>query len=189
MEELISKVIEIINSLGVYGALIGCAVILVESIVPIIPLMVFITLNFYVFGTILGFIISWIFTILGCIMSYFIFKKGFGKKFEYLTERKEVLKKYKTLFKEISLSKLVILISIPFTPAFMINIAAGLVKMDFKKYFVALLIGKVSLVYFWGFVGTSFIESIGNPKILIKLCIIVLCTYIVSKIVNKLFKL
>ena len=58
------------------------------------------------------------------------------------------------------------------------NIAAGLTKMDFKKYFISLLIGKISLVYFWGFVGTSFIESISNPKILIKIFILLLITYI-----------
>ena len=118
-----------------------------------------------------------IFTVLGCIMSYFIFKKGLGNKFEIFTENKEILKKYKKVFKDISLGKLTLLISIPFTPAFLINIACGLVKMDFKKYLISILIGKIALVYFWGFIGVSFVESINNPIILVKIAI--------SKIVNK----
>lgn len=189
MEELLNQIIGVVESLGAYGALLGCLIILIESIVPIIPLMVFITVNFLVFGNIIGFIISWIFTILGCIMSYYIFRNGLGKKFEYLTSNKETLKKYTKYFKDISFGKLVILIAIPFTPAFVINIVAGLTKMDFKKYFVALLIGKISLIYFWGFVGTSFIDSIGDTIILIKIFVIVTCTYIISKVVNKVIKI
>lgn len=189
MIDILKDIIEFIKDSGTMGALIGCMFIFIESIVPVLPLMVFITINFLVFGNIIGFIISWIFTILGCIMSYLIFKKGFGNKFERLTENKELLKKYKKIFKDITLTKLTILIAIPFTPAFMINIAAGLVKMDFKKYLIALLIGKISLVYFWGFVGTSFIESISNPIILIKIFTLLVITYIISIVVNKILKI
>ena len=185
MIELLNGIIEFIKNAGAVGALIGCAFIFVESIFPVLPLMVFITINFLVFGKVIGFLISWVFTILGCIMSYYIFKKGFGNKFDNLTENKELLKKYKKLFKNISIGKLSLLIAIPFAPAFMINIAAGLVKMDFKKYFISLLIGKIALIYFWGFIGTSFVESIGNPIILIKIAIILAITYVISFVSNK----
>jgi uncharacterized membrane protein YdjX (TVP38/TMEM64 family) len=151
--------------------------------------MVFITINFLVFGNVIGFIISWVCTILGCIMSYLIFKNGFGNKFERLTDDKELLRKYKKTFKNINITYLTLLIAIPFTPAFMINIAAGLVKMDFKKYFISLLIGKIGLIYFWGFVGTSFVQSLKEPIVLIKIAIILIITYIISYFVNKLLKL
>lgn len=174
---------------GVVGAFVGCFLILIESIFPVLPLVAFITINFLVFGKLIGFLLSWIFTILGCIMSYLIFRKGFGNKFEKLTEDKEKLKKYKHLFKNISVSELVLLIAMPFTPAFMVNIAAGLVKMDFKKYLVGLIIGKISLVYFWGFVGTSFIDSFKNPVILVKIALLLLASYIVTILVNKVLKI
>ena len=72
----------------------------------------------------------------------------------------------------------------PFTPAFMVNIAAGLVKMDFKKYLIGLIIGKISLVYFWGFIGTSFVDSFKNPIILIKIVILLILSYVVTVLVN-----
>ena len=122
-------------------------------------------------------------------MSYFIFKRDFGNKFEHLTEDKEELKKYKKLFKNISTGKLVLIIAMPFTPAFIVNIVAGLVKMDFKKYFVSLLIGKLSMVYFLGFMGTSAIESIKNPIILIKMILIMGVVYVLYLILNKFLKL
>ena len=156
-----------IQNSGIIGVIFACMLILVESIIPILPLVAFITINFLVLGNLLGFLISWIFTILGCIMSYFIFRKGFGNRFENLTSDKELLKKYKHLFKNISTGKLLLIIAMPFTPAFVVNIVAGLTKMDFKKYLTALIIGKISMVYFWGFIGSSFIESINNPIILL----------------------
>ena len=189
MIDLLNNIVEFIKNAGALGAFIGCVFIFVESIFPILPLMVFITINFLIFGNIFGFLISWIFTILGCIMSYYIFKNGFGNKFDNLTDNKELLKKYKRLFKDISVGKLTLLIAIPFTPAFMVNIASGLVKMDFKKYLISLIIGKIGLVYFWGFIGTSFIESIGNPMILLKIAIIMIITYIISLIANKILKI
>lgn len=189
IKEILLIIVDFIQNSGVVGAVISCGLISIESIVPIMPLILFVTINFLVFGKILGFILSWIFTILGCIMSYYIFKNGFGKKFDNLTENKELLKKYKKSFKDISVVNLALLIALPFTPAFMVNIAAGLVKMDFKKYLTALLIGKISLVYYMGFIGLSLIESIKNPMVLIKIAILLLITYIISIILKKLLKL
>ena len=44
----------VLNALGVFGPIFGCVLIIVESILPILPLSVFVTLNFYAFGNILG---------------------------------------------------------------------------------------------------------------------------------------
>ena len=181
--------VEFIQNAGVVGSIIACSLMVVESIFPILPLMVFITINFLVLGPVWGFITSWFFTIIGCIMSYMIFKKGFGNKFDNLTQNKKLLNKYKKLFKNISTGKLLLIIAMPFTPAFAVNIVAGLVKMDFKKYFIALCIGKLSMVYFMGFIGTSLVESIKNPLILIKIAIVMTIAYIVYIIIKRVLKL
>ena len=78
------------------------------------------------------------------------------------------------------------LLAMPFTPAFMINIAAGLVNMQFTKFLCAILISKIFMVYFWGYVGVGFVESFTSPKILIELLIIVFLAYVVSLLVKKL---
>lgn len=187
--EFIEKLIVFIEGSGAIGVLISCGLMTIESIVPMIPLIALVTINILVMGKVIGFIASWVFTILGCCISYFIFRKGFGNKFEKLTENKELLKKYKKVLKDISLGKLVLIIAMPFTPAFMVNIVAGLVKMDFKKYFVALLIGKLSMVYFLAYIGTSFVESITNPLILVKIILILAGTYLLYYIVNKILKI
>ena len=62
-----------LQSLGIWGPIVGCFLINIESMVPILPLFVFITLNFLAFGNILGFVISWFFTCVGCSISFFLF--------------------------------------------------------------------------------------------------------------------
>ena len=85
--------------------------------------------------------------------------------------------------------QLVVLIAIPFTPAFLINIGAGLSKISYKRYLFALIIGKIFLVYFWGYIGVSLIESFHNPIIFLRVGFLLLIAYIISYFVNKHFKL
>ena len=86
---------------------------------------------------------------------------------------------------KMTFSNLVLLISLPITPAFLVNIVAGVSNMKVNKFLPALMIGKISLVVFWGYVGTSLIEALKNPMILIKVGIIIIIMFIISKIINK----
>jgi len=172
--------------LGVWGPIAGCFFIIIESIVPILPLFVFITLNFLAFGNIVGFIISWLFTCIGCSISFFIFRKKI-QNWWYKRIKNNGLISVDTMNKisKLRFEQLVTIIALPFTPAFLVNIACGLSKMKFKKFFVALMLGKAFIVYFWGFVGVSLLESLKNPIYLIRVGIMLLVAYVISKIVNK----
>lgn len=182
-------IFKVIDMLGIYGPVLSCMLILVESILPIMPLAVFITINFLAYGPIIGFIISWVFTVLGCIMSFFLFRKGIQGWFQHLTKDRKRLNNLMIKFNNISVAELAVLIAIPFTPAFLVNIAAGLSDIPKKKFIIALLIGKIGLVYFWGYIGTSLVESLKNPMILIKIIVILAVTYLVSTLLKKFLKL
>lgn len=174
-------------SIGMWGYVLSCFLILIESIVPALPLSVFITLLFYKFGTFIGFIISYIFTILGCIMSYKIFNTKLRYKFDDYINKNDMIKlnKIKKRINKIKFNNLCLIIAIPFTPAFLVNIAAGIVNMNFKKYLYALMIGKIFLIIFWGFIGTSLINSFKNPINLIYIIIMLIICFIISKLVSK----
>lgn len=165
---------------------IGIFIIILESILPILPLALFIALNMIVFGNIVGFIISWIATILGCSLSFLIFRKGISKFLYRNIDAKPRTKKLINIVSNISFSKLVVITAIPFTPAFSINIGAGLSKMHYKKFLIALIISKISIVYFWGFIGTTLFESVTDIGVIIKIGLIILVAFILSKIaINK----
>lgn len=179
-----------LQGLGIWGPIVGCFFILIESMVPILPLFVFITLNFLAFGNVLGFIISWIFTCIGCSISFFLFRKKVQTwLFKRLKKEGVISERTIDMITNLKFEQLATIIAIPFTPAFLINIAAGLSKMSYKKYLGALLIGKVFLVYFWGFIGVTLIESIKNPIYLIRVGILLLLAYIISRIISRKFKI
>ena len=175
-------IINTVNNSSMWGPILGSFLIIIESIIPVLPLFVFITVIFLAYGCVLGFIISWLCTCLGCLFSYYLVKY-FAVKF--IKPENKKLKKIVKIINNISYSELVMLIAIPFTPAFLVNMAAGIAKMDTKKFMSAIMIGKISLVLFWGFIGTSLIDSLKDPIILIKIVILVVGAYIISKIFSK----
>ena len=66
----------------------------------------------------------------------------------------------------------------------MMNIAAGLCKMSFKKFAISILVGKIFLVYFWGYIGVGLIESFQNPVVLIDVAFMMIISYILGKLLN-----
>ena len=182
-------VMNTIDALGVYGPLLGCVFIILESIIPPLPLFVFITLNFVAYGKLVGFIISWICTCIGCLLSYILVKKFLRNWVLKKIKNVDLLTKWMSYIENLSLSKVTIILAIPFTPAFMVNIAAGICNMDFKKFSVAILISKIFLVYFWGVVGTGLLESLHNPRSIITVIVMMVVAYLVSLIIKKVFKI
>ena len=189
LEALNELINNLLNLLGSWGALLGCVFILFESIIPMLPLSLFITLNFMTFGSIIGFIISWIFTVLGCMMSYYLFKSAVSEKRLSKFKENNTLKKVINVIENMNFTSLVTLIAIPFTPAFAVNIAAGICRVPKRKFLLALMLGKISLVYFWGYVGVGLIESLKNPSKLIGVVILIVIVYIFSYILSKKLKI
>lgn len=178
-----------ISALSFLGPIAGIILILLESILPVLPLSVFITLNIITFGNILGFLISWLATIAGCTLSFFLFRYFRDKLYKFLGNKKqESVQKWLKNLSKIPFTSLTIIMAIPFTPAFFINIAAGLSKIKYKKFFASLLIGKMIMVYFWGYIGTSLLSSLTDVTVLIKIIVLLLITYALSKIIEKKFQ-
>ena len=189
MENLYNIIIDLINSVSVFGVIITSILIIFESIIPPLPLGVFITILFMSYGKTIGFFMSYILTIIGCSLSYFIFRKYIKKKTDKHLRKYKKIDKYISLVDNIKASTLVLILSIPFTPAFLVNLACGISKMSYKKFLYSIILGKISLVLFYGFIGTSLIESIKRPKILAFVIITTLLFYILSKIVNRKLKI
>lgn len=166
----------------------GIFAIILESIIPILPLAVFIAINIIAFGNLIGFIISCIATIIGCSISFFICRKCSDIIEKKLKKESKILN-FINRIDDLKFSSLFLILAMPFTPAFSVNIAAGLSKMKYTKYFIALLFSKIFIIYFWGYVGSTLIESITNIEIMIKMFLIIITLFIISKIITKKFDL
>ena len=185
IDNIQNAVTVITNTVQTAGPALGFFLIILESIIPILPLGVFVAFNVLAFGPIVGFIISWIATIIGCIMSFYAFRLGFSKKLYKNLKIDSKAHKFMKYASHISLDKLTILIALPFTPAFLVNISAGLSKMSFKKFFTGIIVGKIAIIYFWGYIGKSFIDSLKDPIILVEILPLLGITYLISKLIQK----
>lgn len=177
------------NIMRHFGPVMGFLIIILESIIPLLPLAVFIGLNIITFGTVLGFIISWAATVTGSILSFYAFRKGFSNKLYKSTKIDGKALKFMHYVSHVRFTQLVLIVALPFTPAFIVNIASGLSKISARKFMLAIAIGKISIVYFWGYIATSFLESITNPYILLKIGVIMALVYFVSMVIQKLLRI
>ena len=78
------------DNLLTLGPFVGMLICIVESLVPILPLALFIGLNIKTFGIITGFLISYIGCIIGSILTYFLSKKLTN---EFIESKLEIVKK------------------------------------------------------------------------------------------------
>ena len=178
----IDKIIEILQN---FGFIAGMLIIMLESMIPVLPLGLFVAFNFSAYGYLFGFLISYLSTIIGCIIAYYLSSFLLGMYVKKKSQEHEKLNKIITKLKNIKFSNLVLIVALPFTPAFLVNIASGIIKMDLKKFITALFIGKISIIYFWGMVGKSFIDSIGDFKTMFIILLSLGLSYLLSKIVSK----
>ena len=68
MEEFISQTVSVVTEwMSNFGFLSGFFLVVLESMIPVLPLGVFVALNVITFGSFFGFLISWVATITGCM--------------------------------------------------------------------------------------------------------------------------
>lgn len=169
------------------GLVIGIILIILESFLPILPLGVIVALITNAYGLFFGIIVSWISNCIGCYLVYSVFSNITEKLYNKILSKK--IKEKVNLgikkFNKISIPTLAAIIALPFTPSFLINILSGVSRINKKKYLVALTIGKIFMISFWAYIGKSFIESMSDLKTIITILVMLLMTYIISKIVSK----
>ena len=169
------------------GLVIGIILIILESFLPILPLGVIVALITNAYGLFFGIIVSWISNCIGCYLVYSVFSNITEKLYNKILSKK--IKEKVNLgikkFNKISLPTLAAIIALPFTPSFLINILSGVSRINRKKYLVALTIGKIFMISFWAYIGKSFIESMSDLKTIVTILVMLLMTYIISKIVSK----
>ena len=173
------------------GFLFGMFIVVIEAFIPILPLSLFIALNTHVFGMIPGILLSWISTSFGSFLVYSLFyylsNDVIYKRISKKTKAK--IEKSVDKFQNISLANLTVIITLPFTPAFFVNILGGVAGINRKKFVIATLIGKIFMVAFWGIVGKSFIESMADVTSIIIIGIMIVTAYALSKLISKEFNI
>ncbi len=185
--ELSEAINEFLLNLGVWAPIISSLLIILEGILAFLPLFVFITVNMLILGPIIGGIVSWICTTFGGFLTFYFCRKGVHDFFQKKIKNHKIIQKYNDLIDNLSFVKLVLFVAIPFMPSFFINVGAGLSNIPLKKYLYALLVGKIFIVIFWGYIGCNLIECLTNPILFVRVLVLIVLAYVLAQFVNKKF--
>lgn len=169
------------------GVVVGFFLVFLESFISILPLSVFVAFNVNAFGFFIGTLISWLATCLGSFLCYLLFFSLEERIFPYFFRGKKINKIRSNMysFQNIPLSKLVLIITLPFTPSFLVNIICGISKVSYEKFLISLLIGKMFTIIFWGYIGKSFLSSLTDINSLIYIILTLGVAYLLSDYVGR----
>ncbi|WP_431029217.1 TVP38/TMEM64 family protein [Lysinibacillus sp. LZ02] len=166
------------------GPLVGVLLPFIESFLPFLPLVVIVVANANAFGLFWGFVLSWIGTVLGSYVVFLIVRK-FGRhpKLHFFTQSTRVQKLIQWVDMN-GLSPLFVLLCFPFTPSVLVNIVAGLSNIRKHFYLVAVILGKMVMIFVMSFVGHDLTALIRSPIKLVLAVVVIFLLWLFGKAVE-----
>ncbi|MGE6260969.1 TVP38/TMEM64 family protein [Heyndrickxia sporothermodurans] len=159
----IENMMNLIEQYRSLGPLPGVFLLLLEAFFPFLPLILIVMANTNAFGLWLGFLISWIGASVGAILVFLVIRK-FGKSrlLSFLHKNRQV-KKITDWVERHGFGPIFLLLCFPFTPSAVVNIVAGLSKINMIQYFLAVVTGKMVMIFIVSFVGHDIVSLINRP--------------------------
>ena len=180
--EQLMKLFEAYRSFGPFFAIL---LPLIEAFFPFLPLVVFIVANVNSFGLWLGFFLSWIGACLGAIIVFIIMRRLGQLKFFQRLREKSAIKKLLTWIERRGFSPLFLILCFPFTPSAAINVVAGLSKINIWQFILAVLSGKLVMIFMVSFIGQDIRALLTQPARSIIAGIVIFLLWFVGKKLEK----
>lgn len=161
---------EFISSFGILGPIILILAQILQVVIFIIPGPVFTIAGGYAYGIVWGTIYSYIGTLLGSILVFYLARR-FGRPFVERVVSKKDLQHFDVMYKKKGKISLFITRTMPILfPNDAISFAAGLTKITYKEYILLSAIGYVPNILILTFFGEKI--SSNNPWLVIILTVI-----------------
>jgi uncharacterized membrane protein YdjX (TVP38/TMEM64 family) len=180
--EHLMELFETYRSLGPFFAIL---LPMLEAFFPFLPLVIFIIANVNSFGLWMGFFLSWIGACLGAIIVFVIMRKlGEWRVFKSLKEKKGI-KKLLTWIERRGFSPLFLILCFPFTPSAAINVVAGLSRISYWQFILAVLSGKLVMIFLVSFIGQDLHALITKPIRSVIAGVVIFLLWFIGKRVEK----
>ncbi|HHY74485.1 MAG TPA: TVP38/TMEM64 family protein [Bacillus bacterium] len=156
-------ILALLEEYAALGPIPGILLPMIEAIIPILPLVLFVMANAAAFGLWKGFIISWIGASIGALIVFFLIRK-FGRKrfFNFLTRHQKV-KKLMNWVERHGFGFIFLMLCFPFSPSSLINVVAGLSRISTYQFILAVLLGKLVMIFTISFIGYDLQALIKQP--------------------------
>lgn len=163
-----------------YLFLLTLAIMVIQNTLTIIPLFLVITLNNTLFGYFIGFIWSWLTSIIAAVLVFIGIRYGFkGKVMEKVNPK---------LFNKLEQKGIFVLIQVrifPFVPSNIVNTVAGLSTIQFKQFLLGTAIGNASYFFALSLVQKGFLSGIWNEYLLVLIVLLSIVSYYLFKMLYR----
>jgi uncharacterized membrane protein YdjX (TVP38/TMEM64 family) len=167
------------------GPLPGILLPFLESIIPILPIFIFIAGNAAAYGLWWGFLFSWIGAFLGSIVVFVVIRKfQHIKLIRYFQTHKRV-KPFMKWIDRHGFGPIFIVQCFPFSPSAFLNVVAGMSGMKFYQYALAVFLGKMVMVFIVSYIGHDIFSLIHNPVQLIFILAVIFLLWLTGKQLEK----
>lgn len=159
-EEFISQ---LLNQYEGLGPLPGILLPFLEAFLPFLPLIVFVLGNAAAYGLFQGFLYSWIGATVGAVVVFLLIRKLVNTRLLQKIRTNNQVKKITQWVDRHGFGPLFILLCFPFSPSSIINVVAGLSKINIYQFILAVCLGKTVMIFSISYVGSSIMEFAQNP--------------------------
>lgn len=175
--------VSLLESFQSLGLLVPVVLVMIEALLPALPLIAIVVLNVTAHGVVAGFLTSWIGSVIGSIivfnLSRRILRKWYIKTF---ANRKQRLMKW---VNRSGFMELFLLTCVAFTPSSLINIVYGCSQFDEKLFYKTILFSKFIMILVLALFGGSIAQAYEKPGFLfisaLILGLLLLVTYIIKR--------
>ncbi|CAG9622977.1 TVP38/TMEM64 family protein [Sutcliffiella rhizosphaerae] len=179
----LENLLEVLEEYQSFGLLTGFLLVVIEAFLPFLPLIVIVMANAAAFGLWLGFLISWSGAVLGAVIVYLFVHKIKGNRWIQSWLKKEKVRRTMSWIERRGFGPLFFMLCFPFSPSFLINVVAGLSKIRFYQFFLALIAGKMVMIFTISYIGYDIISFIRAPiKTALVIAIMFLLWFVGKKI-------
>lgn len=178
---------QLVASYRALGPLLGIGLPMVEALIPALPLILFVMANAVAFGFWLGFLYSWLGSVLGALIVFSVIRRfGRSRFFSFVNKHPKVRKAMGWIERK-GFAPIFILFCFPFTPSALINVVAGLSRISRRQFVLALALGKLVMILILSYIGHDLASFIHKPvKTIIVIGVIFILWYVGKKIEVKL---
>jgi len=180
--ENVQNLIEQYRSLGMVT---GFLLPFLDSFISVLPMFAFIIANVNAYGILIGFLITWLGSVTGSYIVFLLVRRfGHLKWLRKLRENKQV-KKLTVWVENHGFSPVFLFFCFPFTPSSVVTIVAGLSKMNRFQYLLALMAGKLVMIFTMTFIGHDLQALFNNPMRTIFVSLIIFLLWLIGKRIEK----
>ncbi|NQD67812.1 TVP38/TMEM64 family protein [Bacillus haikouensis] len=177
----LENIMELVQQYRALGPFAGILLPMLEAFLPFLPLVVFVMANANAFGLWFGFLFSWIGAAAGALLVFLLVKRyGDTRLFRFLQNNRQVNRLTRWVDKH-GFGPLFLLLCFPFTPSALVNVVAGLSGISIAQYMLAVLTGKMVMIFTISFIGYDIISLVQKPIRTVIVGVIIFILWIIGK--------